>query len=29
MHICTYGSDWERRHPLFREWLRTPGNRDR
>ncbi|WP_433655248.1 GrpB family protein [Nocardia sp. CA-128927] len=22
LHICTVGSDWERRHLLFRDWLR-------
>jgi GrpB-like predicted nucleotidyltransferase (UPF0157 family) len=22
VHICTVGSDWERRHLLFRDWLR-------
>jgi len=22
VHICTTGSDWERRHLLFRDWLR-------
>jgi GrpB-like predicted nucleotidyltransferase (UPF0157 family) len=22
VHICTEGSDWERRHLLFRDWLR-------
>ncbi|MFI7610286.1 GrpB family protein [Nonomuraea terrae] len=22
VHICTAGSDWERRHLLFRDWLR-------
>ncbi|MFJ8954981.1 GrpB family protein [Streptomyces sp. NPDC102381] len=22
MHICTAGSEWERRHLLFRDWLR-------
>ncbi len=23
VHICTEGSEWERRHLLFRDWLRT------
>jgi len=23
VHICAAGSDWERRHLLFRDWLRT------
>lgn len=23
VHVCTAGSDWERRHVLFRDWLRT------
>ncbi len=23
VHICKTGSDWERRHLLFRDWLRT------
>ncbi|MBP7807182.1 GrpB family protein [Candidatus Saccharibacteria bacterium] len=23
IHICKTGSDWERRHLLFRDWLRT------
>lgn len=22
VHICATGSDWERRHLLFRDWLR-------
>lgn len=22
VHICTAGSEWERRHLLFRDWLR-------
>ena len=22
VHCCTMGSDWERRHLLFRDWLR-------
>jgi GrpB-like predicted nucleotidyltransferase (UPF0157 family) len=22
VHVCTAGSDWERRHRLFRDWLR-------
>jgi GrpB-like predicted nucleotidyltransferase (UPF0157 family) len=30
LHICTAGSDWERRHLLFRDWLRGhPADRDR
>jgi GrpB-like predicted nucleotidyltransferase (UPF0157 family) len=29
VHICATGSDWERRHLLFRDWLRrTPADRD-
>lgn len=28
LHICTEGSEWERRHLLFRDWLRT-NERDR
>jgi GrpB-like predicted nucleotidyltransferase (UPF0157 family) len=28
VHICTDGCDWERRHLLFRDWLRNDG-RDR
>jgi GrpB-like predicted nucleotidyltransferase (UPF0157 family) len=28
VHICTAGSDWERRHLLFRDWLRH-SDRDR
>jgi GrpB-like predicted nucleotidyltransferase (UPF0157 family) len=28
VHICAAGSDWERRHLLFRDWLRTDA-RDR
>ncbi|MFI6042626.1 GrpB family protein [Nocardia sp. NPDC051321] len=28
VHICTVGSDWERRHLLFRDWLRHDA-RDR
>ena len=23
IHVCAAGSDWERRHLLFRDWLRT------
>jgi GrpB-like predicted nucleotidyltransferase (UPF0157 family) len=23
VHICTAGSEWERRHLLFRDWLRA------
>ncbi|MCU1374415.1 MAG: hypothetical protein JWO68_1701 [Actinomycetia bacterium] len=23
LHVCPLGSDWERRHLLFRDWLRT------
>ncbi len=23
VHVCAAGSDWERRHLLFRDWLRT------
>ena len=23
LHICAIGSDWERRHLLFRDWLRA------
>ncbi len=23
IHVCAAGSDWERRHVLFRDWLRT------
>jgi len=23
LHICSVGSEWERRHLLFRDWLRT------
>ena len=23
IHVCPQGSDWERRHLLFRDWLRT------
>lgn len=23
VHVCAVGSDWERRHLLFRDWLRT------
>jgi GrpB-like predicted nucleotidyltransferase (UPF0157 family) len=27
--VCSAGSDWERRHLLFRGWLRThPADRD-
>lgn len=22
VHVCSIGSEWERRHPLFRDWLR-------
>ena len=30
LHVCTVGSDWERRHLVFRDWLRThPDDRDR
>lgn len=30
VHICAAGSDWERRHLLFRDWLRThPDDRQR
>lgn len=30
LHICTAGSDWERRHLLFRDWLREhPEDRAR
>lgn len=30
VHICTTGSDWERRHLLFRDWLRhDPADRSR
>lgn len=25
VHVCSAGSSWERRHPLFRDWLREPG----
>lgn len=25
VHICTAGSEWERRHLLFRDWLRHDG----
>jgi GrpB-like predicted nucleotidyltransferase (UPF0157 family) len=28
VHVCTTGSDWERRHLLFRDWLRR-DERDR
>jgi GrpB-like predicted nucleotidyltransferase (UPF0157 family) len=28
VHVCTAGSDWERRHLLFRDWLRR-DQRDR
>ena len=29
VHVCATGSDWETRHVLFRDWLRThPGDRD-
>ena len=28
VHVCAVGSDWERRHLLFRDWLRQdPGDR--
>jgi GrpB-like predicted nucleotidyltransferase (UPF0157 family) len=28
VHVCAIGSDWERRHLLFRDWLRkSPGDR--
>jgi GrpB-like predicted nucleotidyltransferase (UPF0157 family) len=23
LHVCTAGSEWERRHLAFRDWLRT------
>ena len=30
LHICTIGSDWEQRHLVFRDWLRThPDDRQR
>jgi GrpB-like predicted nucleotidyltransferase (UPF0157 family) len=30
VHVCAGGSDWERRHLLFRDWLRTDaGDRRR
>ncbi|MET0821514.1 MAG: GrpB family protein [Aeromicrobium sp.] len=30
LHVCTVGSEWERRHLVFRDWLRThPDDRDR
>lgn len=30
VHVCTLGSDWERRDLVFRDWLRThPADRDR
>jgi GrpB-like predicted nucleotidyltransferase (UPF0157 family)/tRNA(Arg) A34 adenosine deaminase TadA len=25
IHVCDSGSAWERRHPLFRDWLRESG----
>lgn len=28
LHVCAAGSEWERRHLLFRDWLRTDA-RDR
>lgn len=29
VHVCSVGSEWERRHLLFRDWLRThPDDRD-
>lgn len=30
VHVCSAGSDWERRHLLFRDWLRVdPDDRER
>lgn len=30
LHVCAPGSDWEARHLIFRDWLRThPGDRQR
>lgn len=30
LHVCDVGSEWERRHLLFRDWLRShPDDRDR
>jgi GrpB-like predicted nucleotidyltransferase (UPF0157 family) len=30
LHVCDHGSEWERRHLVFRDWLRThPDDRDR
>jgi GrpB-like predicted nucleotidyltransferase (UPF0157 family) len=30
LHVCGHGSDWERRHLVFRDWLRThPDDRQR
>lgn len=30
VHVCDAGSDWERRHLLFRDWLRrSPDDRER
>lgn len=30
LHVCETGSDWERRHLVFRDWLRShPGDRRR
>jgi GrpB-like predicted nucleotidyltransferase (UPF0157 family) len=30
LHVCDHGSEWEQRHLLFRDWLRThPDDRDR
>jgi GrpB-like predicted nucleotidyltransferase (UPF0157 family) len=30
VHLCTVGGDWERRHLLFRDWLRRcDGDRER
>ena len=26
VHLCNVGSSWERRHPLFRDWLRGSGS---
>ena len=23
LHVCDLGSDWERRHRIFRDWLRN------